>query len=113
MTHETESATSSAVNAPSPAVDSWRWCVALSLLAVMLATQELSAARHANVPTSTAAWVAAPVVAVAIAVDPQIVRPTESLGDCDFEQRMLIANEVIFHRAHLVAISLLGGLYGP
>lgn len=89
-----------------------RRCVAVSILALALAAQGLSPGQI-HVRKSAAAWVAAPVVAVPIASDPQVASPTESLGNCDFAQRFLIANEVLFHRATLVAISLLGGLYGP
>ena len=89
-----------------------RRCVAVSLLVLALAAPELWAGR-AHPPKTPAMWAAAPVVAVPIAADPQVACPTESLGDCDFRQRFLIANEVVFHRNHWVAISLFGGLYGP
>jgi len=93
---------------PKPA----RHGAAVVLMMLALAAQELSA-RHANFVTCEAAWAAAPVVAVAIAADPHVARPTELPGDCDFMQRFFITNEVTFHRGHVLAISLLGGLHGP
>ena|GEM_PF-4335813 len=89
-----------------------RRCAAVSILALALAAQGLCAGQI-HVRKSAASWVAAPVVALPIAADPQVASPTESLGDCDFGQRLLIANEVVYHRSHIIAISLLGGLYGP
>ena len=85
----------------------------VSLLALAFTAQELSAACCAHLVTSEAAWAAAPVVAVVIAADPQVARPTELPGDCDFVQRSLVTNEVLFRRCRVLAVSLLGGLYGP
>ena len=87
--------------------------MAVSLLTLTFVAQEVSASRHARVVTSEAAWAAAPLAVVAIAANPQVACPTELLGACDFVQRLLIANEAVYHHSHMVAISLFGGLYGP
>lgn len=89
-----------------------RHCVVVSVLVLALAAPQLWAARS-GAAKSGAMWVAAPVVAAPLAADPQVARPTESLGDCDFLQRFLIANEIVIHSNQRVAISRLGGLYGP
>jgi hypothetical protein len=90
----------------------WRRGAVVSVLIVALAAQEWSAG-HAHVRTSAAAWAAAPVAVVPLAVDPQVACPTKALGDCDLVQRFLIANEVVSHRSHILIISRFGGLYGP
>ena len=108
---QTEPASPSAGGVCRRSTEPWQHCAAVSILVLAFAAQELPW-RSTHLRASAAAW-AAPVVAVPIAAKPQVAHPTKSLGDCDFRQRFLIANEVSLKRCHLVAISLLGGLYGP
>ena len=58
-------------------------------------------------------WVAAPLAEDPIAAGPHVASPAEPLGDCDFGQRLLIANVVVIGRSHIVVLSRFGGLSGP
>ena len=110
---DSKSVRSSGIGARRPGTEPWRRCMVVSLLTLTFVAPEVSASRHAHVVTSEAAWMGAPVVVLTISADPQVVCPTELPGDCDFVQRLLVANEAVYQHSHLVAISLFGGLYGP